>query len=368
MEYAPKAVIDHAALRHNLKQARHAAKGSRVWAVIKADGYGHGMLRVAECLNQADGFAVARLDEALTLRNSGIDKPLLVLSACVSQTDFKQALEAGLQVVLHHHDQLQAIPVGVAEAGALSVWLKVDTGMHRLGFAPAEVPQVLSHLRANPAIDEINLMTHLANADDPDDAMSKTQCEQLFSLDSALFKHLSIANSAGLLAIPASHADWVRPGIMLYGVSPFINTSAAQYGLRPVMTLSSRVVAVKQCKAGDRIGYGGCYTCPEAMPVAVIAIGYGDGYPRHAPSGTPVLLNGVRLPLVGRVSMDMISVDARALPEVQVGDEAILWGDGLAVEEVAEKAGTIAYELLCGVKQRVVFIDIDRDETSDTGG
>jgi alanine racemase len=365
MEYAPQALIDHAALRHNLSRARQAAEGCRVWAVIKADGYGHGMLRIAEGLKAADGFAVARLDEALVLRRNGINKPVLVLSSCISRSDFEQAAEADVQVALHHPQQLAELDGISSQIKPLRVWLKADTGMHRLGFGIDEISVVVKRLTDHPVIDEINLMTHLANADDPQDPLSQRQCERLFSLDLTPFQAISIANSGGLLGVPNSHADWVRPGIMLYGASPFINTTGENCGLRPVMTLRSRVIAVKRCQTGERIGYGGCYICPEAMPVAVIAAGYGDGYPRHAPSGTPVLVNGVRLPLVGRVSMDMISVDARNLPEVQVGDEAVLWGEGLAAEEVAQWAGTIAYELFCGVKQRVTFVDLNGEEREE---
>ncbi|MCG8486297.1 MAG: alanine racemase [Chromatiales bacterium] len=361
MEFAPQASIDHAALRHNLRLVRQAADTSRIWAVIKADGYGHGLFRVAEALNEADGFAVARLDEALALRQQGVVKPLLVLSACISRSDFEQAIAADLQVVVHQRDQL-AVLNSLSSGQRLSIWLKLDTGMHRLGFAPGELNETLAQLKDLPVVGEINLMSHLANGDDPDDPMTAIQCEQLMQIDPSPFKARSLANSAGLLANPATHLDWVRPGIMLYGASPFINTTAAQLGLQPVMTLSSRVMAVKSCQAGDAIGYGGNYVCPEAMPVATIAIGYGDGYPRHAPNGTPVLVKGARLPLVGRVSMDMLCVDARALTDIQVGDEAVLWGRELPVEEIARQAGTIAYELLCGVKQRVRFHDLNRQQ------
>jgi alanine racemase len=232
--------------------------------------------------------------------------------------------------------------------------------MHRLGFAPSELIETLDRLKDLAVVGEINLMSHLANGDDPQDPLTSAQCEQLLQFDPALFNTRSMANSAGVLANPATHLDWNRPGIMLYGASPLLDTTAEQFGLQPVMTLSSRVIAVKSCLAGDPIGYGGAYVCPEAMPVAVIGIGYGDGYPRHAPNGTPVLVKGIRLPLVGRVSMDMLCVDARGLPDIQVGEEAVLWGRGLPVEEIARAAATIAYELLCGVKQRVRFIDLNR--------
>jgi alanine racemase len=362
MGFAPQAWIDHAALRHNLERARLAAKESRVWAVIKADGYGHGMLRVAHTLANADGFAVARIDEAVQLRQAGIESPILVMGGCYTGNALKIASEASLQIAIHESAQLDLLAQTRLNQHSLKLWIKVDTGMHRLGFDPQEIASAVAALRANPAVSEINLMTHLANADDRSDPATMEQCRLFNTLGPDRFGSSSIANSAGLLGHQAARADWARPGIMLYGGSPFIDASAAELGLLPVMTLQSRVIAVKLCRRGDRIGYGGTFTCPESMPVAVIAIGYGDGYPRHAPSGTPVMVAGKRLPLAGRVSMDMISVDARPHPEVKVGDEAILWGRGLPVDEIASAAGTISYELLCGVTRRVEFIDMDTDE------
>jgi alanine racemase len=361
MGYTPQAIVDHAALRHNLRRAKEAAQDRKLWAVIKADGYGHGMLRVAPTLSEADGLAVARLDEAMMLRHAGITQPILVLGGCYSNDGFIKASEAALDIVLHDPAQLSLLKQMALKPQSLKLWIKVDTGMRRLGFEVEQLAEIVTALQAHPAVAELNLMTHLANADDRADAATRAQCTLFQSLDLTPFNACSIANSAGLLGHPASLADYVRPGIMLYGVSPFVHSSAVAEDLLPVMTLQSHVMAVKQCREGDRIGYGGTYTCSEAMPVAVVAIGYGDGYPRHAPSGTPVLVAGKRLPLVGRVSMDMISVDARNLPSVKVGDKAVLWGRGLPVEEIAEMAGTIAYELLCGVKRRVAFIDIDKD-------
>jgi alanine racemase len=362
MGYSPQAIIDHGALRHNLMRAKQAAKGRKLWAVIKANGYGHGMLRVARTLREADGYAVARLDEAMVLRDGGIKQPILVLSGCYSEDDFKLASEAALDIVIHHSEQLGILEQTKLKPQTLKLWVKFDSGMHRLGFEAQALKDTVTVLQSHYAIAALNLMTHLANADDRCDPTTAAQCALFEGLDLSPYSACSIANSAGLLGYPASLADWVRPGIMLYGVSPFIDSTGLEEGLLPVMTLQSRVIAVNHYRRGDRIGYGGSYTCPEAMPVAVIAIGYGDGYPRHAPSGTPVLIAGKRLPLVGRVSMDMISVDARKLPTVKVGDKAILWGRGLQVEEIANAAGTIAYEMLCSVKQRTVFIDIDRDE------
>ncbi|MCU7815070.1 MAG: alanine racemase [Candidatus Thiodiazotropha sp. (ex Rostrolucina anterorostrata)] len=362
MGYTPQATIDHAALRHNLKCARKAAKGRKIWAVIKADGYGHGMLRAARTLKEADGFAVARLDEAMCLRGEGVAHPILVMGGCYTQADLHTASIAGLELALHEGQQVRLLQEMEPPQQPLTIWLKVDTGMHRLGFNHEAIHSTAELLSKCPAVAQLNLMTHLANADDRNDPATYAQCELFESIEHTRFSLCSIANSAGLLGWPASLSNWVRPGIMLYGASPFFDIRASDQGLLPVMTLHSRVIAVRHCRNGEKVGYGGSYICPEAMTVAVIAIGYGDGYPRHAPTGTPVLVGGQRLPLIGRVSMDMICVDARILPTVQVGDEVVLWGKGLPVEEIAERAGTIAYELLCGVKQRVAFIDQNEDE------
>ena len=353
----PWVTIDHAALRHNLQAVRHAAPHSTIWAVIKADAYGHGMEQVAASLHQADGFAVARLDEALRLRATGITKPLLILEGIYSADDLQMVGRAALEVVLHHPTQLQMLQAAEL-AEPINIWLKLDTGMHRLGFDPEQFDSVLQQLQQVGSIDEIGLMTHLANADDRADLTTQRQCDSFDRLTKGRGLSLSCANSAGILGFPASHHDWVRPGIMLYGASPFTDSSGLQEGLKPVMTLYGPLIAIKQMKKGDRIGYGGTYECPEAMPVGVVGIGYGDGYPRHAPTGTPVLINGQRLPLVGCVSMDMISVDLRQLPDVQIGDSVILWGEGLPVEEIAERAGTISYELFCGITKRVRRVDL----------
>ncbi len=357
MGFAPQATIDHAALRHNLRQVRRAAPDSRIWAVIKANAYGHGIERVANALTQADGYAVARIDEALRLRQIGINKPLLILEGAFTLEDIQTAVALDCQLSVHSEYQIRLLE-RLQSARALTVWLKVDTGMHRLGIQADKIDQMASRLRACSAVGELNLMTHLANADDRTDGTTERQCERFDHLCLEEFKQRSIANSAGLMAFPCARRDWVRPGIMLYGVSPFINSLGTDEGLLPVMTFSSRVIAVNHCMQGDPVGYGGAYHCPEAMPVAVIGVGYGDGYPRHAANGTPVLLRNRRLPLIGRVSMDMLCVDARDIPDLKIGESVVLWGEGLPVEEVAAAAGSIGYELLCGVTQRVDFIDL----------
>ena len=358
MGFAPQALIDHAALRHNLRRVREAAPHSRIWSVLKADAYGHGLLRVADSLRDSDGYAVARIDEAMRLRGCGFSQPILITGGCYTREELSLAVRHDIDVTLHQARQLALLDELPASA-RLNVWLKVDTGMHRLGFNPGEVDSIAQRLRMHPGVRELNLMTHLANADDRADRTTQTQLDLFDEVAGSGFSRCSVANSAGVLGFPAAHRDWVRPGIMLYGVSPFIGSTAAEEELRPVMTLQSRVIAVRQCREGDRIGYSGTYRCPQDMPVAVVAAGYGDGYPRHAAEGTPVLVAGRRLPLVGRVSMDLITLDARRYPEVAIGDEAILWGRGLPAEEIAVMAGTIAYELFCGVTSRVEFIDLN---------
>lgn len=353
----PIAAIDLAALGHNLEVARRHAPRSRIWAVIKADAYGHGMEQAAAALTAADGFAVARLEEALRLRTAGVEHPILVLNGALSAEETAVAWEARLDLAVHQAEQadwLAALPMTAAVAHRpLRIWLKVDTGMHRLGLNPADVPRILTQLANCPVVaPEPGLMTHLANADEPTDPFTGLQCQRLRAL-ARPGQALNIGNSAGILASPAARADWVRPGIMLYGGSPLNDRGAAALGLRPVMILKTQVSATHVYRAGERIGYGGTFVCPEDMPVGVAAIGYGDGYPRHAPTGTPVLVKGHRVPLIGRVSMDSITLDLRLCPEARPGDEVILWGPGLPVEEIAQAAGTISYDLLCGVSPRV---------------
>ena len=354
----PVALIDLAALGHNLEVARRHAPRSRIWAVIKADAYGHGMEQAAAALMAADGFAVARLEEALRLRGAEVEYPILVLNGALSAEETAVAWEARLDLAVHQAEQadwLAALPVTAAVAHRpLRIWLKVDTGMHRLGLDPAEVPRLQARLADCPVVAAPGpgLLTHLANADELADPLSDLQCQRLRALAQP-GQALNIGNSAGILACPAARADWVRPGIMLYGGSPFGDRGAAALDLRPVMTLRTQISATHVYRAGERIGYGGTFVCPEDMPVGVAAIGYGDGYPRHAPTGTPVLVKGRRVPLIGRISMDSVTLDLRPCPEARPGDEAILWGPGLPVEEIATTAGTISYDLLCGVSPRV---------------
>lgn len=352
----PEARINLAALRHNLQRVREAAPGNRLFAVVKANAYGHGVERLLPGLDSADALALARVEEALQLRRLGCDKPMLSLGGFFDAEELKAANEQGVQVAINSLRQLDIL-LASGELPRTRLWLKLDSGMHRLGLLPHECEQALQRLRSSGYQDtHLGLMTHLACADERDDDTTGEQVSCFNRVAKSFRGGRCIANSAGILGWPATHADWVRPGLMLYGASPFSDSLAADEGLQAVMTLSSRLMAVKPLDAGDSIGYGATWRCPEAMTVGVVAMGYGDGYPRHAPSGTPVLVNGQEVPLVGRVSMDSLCVDLRGQPSAQVGDPVVLWGDGLPAERIARAAGTIPYTLFCGVTSRVRFI------------
>jgi alanine racemase len=307
---------------------------------------------MARALAQADGFGVACLEEALLLREAEIDHPITLLEGPFSGSELAEAARLGLETVIHHAEQLEMIEAARLER-PLGCWLKVDSGMHRLGFDPEEVPAVWRRLSEAPAVrPPIRLMTQLASAQERDSDSVTRQLRCFNAATAGIAAERSIANSAAILAWPEAHAEWVRPGLMLYGVSPFGDRAGGDEGLRPVMSLESRLIAVRGVRAGEGVGYGGSWRCPVEMPVGVVAIGYGDGYPRHAAAGTPILVNGKRASLIGRASMDMLTVDLRADPKAAVGDPVLLWGAGLPVEEVARWASTIPYELLCGVRAR----------------
>ncbi len=351
MLIGPWARIDLAALKHNLQVARRQAPNSKIWAIVKADAYGHGLVPVAAALSEADGFGVARVSEALRLRTAGIQQPILVLAGALNREELAAAQHHGLELVVHQ--DLQCTLLAQANPRKkLRIWLKVDTGMHRLGFAPEQVPEKLARLETLPAVAAIGLMTHLANADDPEDPRTVLQCQRLHALAESYPHPLSIGNSGGILAFPQSRTQWVRPGILLYGASPFRNRSAQACGLRPVMHFQTRLLAIRRQRRGDPIGYGGRYRCPEDMPIGIAAVGYGDGYPRHAPDGTPVLVGDQRAALIGQVSMDSIALDLRGV-QAELGAVVTLWGQGLPVEEIAVRAGTLSYALFCALTPRV---------------
>jgi alanine racemase len=352
---ATGAVINLAALRHNLRRARALASHARIMAMVKANAYGHGLAVAAHALSEADAFGVASLDEALAIRRAGLAHPVVLLEGVFSAAELEEAARNGCELVVHDRRQLELLESSRLDK-ALGVWLKIDSGMHRLGFAPAETHSVWDRLNRTRAVrTPVRLMTHLARADEPGNPHTQKQLHTFAAATTGLQAERSIANSAGILAWPASHTDWVRPGVLLYGVSPFADACGAEHDLMPVMTMRTELIAVKDVPRGDTVGYGGNWTAPQDTRIGIAAIGYGDGYPRHAPNGTPVLVNGTRAPLIGRVAMDMIAVDLHTQPNARVGDPVVLWGPELPVEEIARAAGTIPYELLCGVTQRVKF-------------
>jgi alanine racemase len=348
------ATVDTSALRFNLAVVRGRAPHSRVMAVIKANAYGHGLVAVAEALHDADSFAVARVEEGLMLRGAGIRQPIVLLGGVFDREQLQVAAEADFELVVHVPEQVELLRA-CTPPRPFVVWLKLDTGMNRLGLKGDEFDIALAELRRLPAVAQpVRLITHLACADEPWAGVTERQLDQFAAATHGQPGQRSVMNSAGLLNFPAARADWVRPGLLLYGVSPLAGSNGLDHGLEPVMTLNSRLIAVKRVARGEQVGYGGSWTAGRPTILAVAAIGYGDGYPRSLPSGSPVLVNGRRAVLAGRVSMDMIGIDVTDLdPQPRLGDPVILWGPGLPVEELARWAGTIPYELLCGISQRV---------------
>ncbi|WP_181364728.1 alanine racemase [Aeromonas sp. HMWF014] len=347
------ASIDVDALHHNFAVVRRHAPHSKIIAVIKANAYGHGLLQVANTLVQADAYAVARLEEALVLRANAITKPILVLGGFFSAEALSLLAAQELQTTLHTWEQLALLERAQLPA-PVRVWLKLDTGMNRLGVREQELPAFIERLgRCKNVVQPFHLMTHFSQSDEQDSQATQQQIEAFKMLTAHLPGEKAMANSAGILAWPDSRSDWIRPGIMLYGASPFGGQLASDHGLRPVMTLKSQLIAIRKCKRGESVGYGAHWVAHRDTTLGVVAVGYGDGYPRMAPEGTPMLVNDRRVPIVGRVAMDMITVDLGPQASDQCGDEVILWGEGLPVEQVAEKIGTIPYELLTRLTSRV---------------
>jgi len=346
------AKIDLAAIRHNLGRVRKLAPESQVACVVKADAYGHGLARVSSALKEADILAVATVDEGRRCRDSGWAGRLLLLEGPANVPEFQEMISLEAEMVVHHETQLELLRQRRDEINN-ALWLKVDSGMHRLGFPPQDAAAVHAELESLRGRTQTILMTHFACADEAHNPMTRQQINRFDASIAGISGLVSLANSAAVLNFPDSHRDFIRPGIMLYGVSPCSQRPAAEIGLRPAMTLQCDLIAINQCSAGDTVGYGAAYTCPEDMRIGVGAIGYGDGYPRHARNGTPVLLNGKRAALVGHVSMDMIMIDLRGYEHAQVGDQVTLWGQGLPLEELALWCDAIPYQLICGVTARV---------------
>ena len=343
-----RATISAGALAHNLRIARAHAARAKLWAVIKANAYGHGLERAARALQAADGFAVLDFAEAARLRAAGVKKPILMLEGVFTAEDVALVQEHALTPVIHSAVQLQLLR---ELSGAIDVYLKANSGMNRLGFTAESFAAAYRALREHPHVKTITLMTHFADADGASGVSG--QLERFGEMTKSFAGPRSLANSAALIRFPETRADWVRPGIILYGCSPFADQSAQALELKPVMTLRSEIIATQHLRRGERIGYGLVFEAERELDVGVVACGYADGYPRHASAGTPVLVNGKRTRIVGRVSMDMITIDLTAIAHAGVGAPVTLWGEGLSADEVASAAGTLSYELLCALAPRV---------------
>lgn len=344
---------------HNLSLAHQKAPHARIMCVVKANAYGHGLTRISKLLEEkTDAFAVATVEEACELRANGIKCPICVLSGFFSSRQIGNLLEYRINPVLFSNDQLDMLSAE-AQLDGLQVWVKINTGMNRLGFRPERIPEIVVRLNAmGIGMESIRLMSHFACADELDPDKTLQQLDLFISTTQAYEVERSIANSAGIFAFPDSHFDWVRPGIMLYGVSPFPHISPEKLDLKPVMNLYSVIIAINQVEKGDSVGYGGVWTSPTKRTIGIVAIGYGDGYPRNVPTETPVLINGRRARTVGRVSMDTMAVDLSDHSEVEVGTQVKLFGDGLPADEIAMAAGTIPYEILTSVNPRSVSLEI----------
>jgi alanine racemase len=351
-----RAVIDTNALQHNLSVIRARAGNARVMAVVKANAYGHGLMETALALHAADAFGVARLGEGLLLRRARITQPIVLLEGVFDAEQLELAAHHRLDLVVHDALQVELLEKRRG-THRFVLWIKIDTGMNRLGFPATEFAAALERVRRlTPAPLEIRLLTHLACANERDEAVTQAQLACFRQATGGLKYAVSIANSAGLFGSVPLGCDWVRPGLALYGASPFADCAASELGLKPAMRLESSVIAVRHVARGESVGYGGAWVAARDSRIAIIAAGYGDGLHRSLAGGTPVLVDGERAPLAGRVSMDMMAVDVSGLREVRVGTPAVLWGPGLPVEEVARHAGTIPYELLCAVSQRVQLV------------
>lgn len=352
-----RVVIDIAALHHNLSRVRKFAPAAKVMAIVKADAYGHGLERVATALSSADAFGVSCLEEAEQLRTAGIRQPVVLLEGPYSGDELVHIHSLGLDIVVHQMYQLEMLEK-VPLPTPLNVWLKVDSGMHRLGFDPDSVETVWQRLSECKSVaDPVRLMTHFSCANEPDNPLTLRQVERFNKVCDGLNAERTMANSAAIIAWPDSHVEWVRPGLMLYGVSPMQGGVAADHELRPVMSLVSKLISIKSVRRGEPVGYGASWHCPEDMPVGIVAAGYGDGFPRHIQAGTPILVRGKQTVIIGNMSMDMLAVDLRNIPDSMVGDPVELWGSNLPVETIAKYAGTVAYELLCGVHKRLTFVE-----------
>ncbi|WP_165772772.1 alanine racemase [Caviibacterium pharyngocola] len=353
------AKISSVALKHNIREIKRKAPNSKIIAIVKANAYGHGVVFVSSAIEQmVDCFGVARLEEALSLRSNGITKPILLLEGFFSEKDLPIIAVNNIQTIVHNREQLTALQRAEVP-NQIKVWVKVDTGMHRLGVSLEQTDEFYRLLQDCPNVDKnIGFVSHFSRADELDCGYTEKQLADFLRVTQDKQGERSIAASGGILFWQESHLDWIRPGIIMYGISPN-NTPSKEYGLIPVMTLTSSLIAVRDHKKGEPVGYGGRWVSEKDTKIGVIAIGYGDGYPRDMPSGTPVYVNGRRVPIVGKVSMDMLTVDLGADSQDQVGDEVILWGKELPIEEIAQIGGVLSYELITKLTPRVLTEYID---------
>lgn len=354
------ALIDIAAMQHNLVVAKTQVPTAKTWAVLKANAYGHGLGRGLRGFAQADGLALIEIEAAVRLRELGWDKPILLLEGFFDFSDLAVINTYRLEFAVHCNEQIDMLERAQSPfAAPLHVHLKMNSGMNRLGFQHHAFRAAYARLRAMPAVGKITLMTHLANADDADNSTFPlmAQVRRFRAAAEGLEAEINLSNSAADLLHPEIQTDWVRPGIMLYGATPG-GKSAAEFGLMPAMTLKSEIIGTQDIEVGDAVGYGSSFCADKPMKIGVVACGYADGYPRQAPNGTPVIVDGVKTRVVGRVSMDMITVDLTGVPGARIGSSVILWGQGLPIDEVAQAAGTVGYELMCALAARVRIIEI----------
>lgn len=355
--YRPaRAVIDTAAFVSNYRHAKSLAANSRAVAVIKANGYGHGAVRLARALQmEADAFGVACIEEALELRESGIQNPILLLEGIFGPDELELVDKLDFGMTIHNRRQLEWIE-NARPARPFNVWLKLDSGMHRLGFSSEDFAQAFARLKACPHVEDIVLMSHFARADETGEDATLTQLERFKQASANLQKPVSLANSSAILHWPQTHGDWVRPGIMLYGATPLDRPGEESTALKPVMQLQSEIIAVRELGPGEAVGYGARFVCDKPTRIGVVAMGYADGYPRHARDGTPVAVDDKKTRLIGRVSMDMLTVDLSDIPDAAPGSQVELWGDHIAANEVASHSDTIAYQLFTGITRRVPLL------------
>ena len=349
--------IDTHALRHNLAVLQKKSVSAEILTILKSNAYGHGLVRVAKALSNAKGFGVAYLSEALALRQAGITQRIVLLEGCFSENEYLIASQQSLDVVIHNAEQLNWF-INSIQLQPLTIWLKINTGMNRLGFAISHIPKVWQILNACPFVKEIVVMSQLAFASQPSHAITLSQIGKFqtivdnFQQQGYAFKK-SLASSAALLTQPSITYDWVRPGLSLYGVSPILESLASDYSLQPVMTLRAKIIAIQNPQKGEIIGYQARYACQASKRIGVVSIGYGDGYPQNAPDGTPVFVNNGYVPIIGQVSMDMLTIDLSTQPKTKIGDSVTLWGKNLPIEKIAYHTQRSTYELLCGIEREI---------------